>query len=51
MPPNGVYSGIIEQGYEMGRPSKIFQELEMEAGKLAKVRIGGHAVPVLEGTV
>ena len=50
-PPEGNYSGIIEQGYEMGRPSKIFQELEIEAGKLVKVRIGGHAVAVMEGTL
>ena len=48
-PPDGVHSGIIEQGYEMGRPSDIFQELELEAGKLTKVRIGGHAVRVMEG--
>jgi len=50
-PLNGLTSGIIEQGYEMGRPSKIFQELEMAAGKLAKVRIGGHAVMVMEGAL
>lgn len=47
--PDGVHSGIIEQGYEMGRASNIFQELEVEAGKLTKVRIGGHAVPVMVG--
>lgn len=50
-PPDGVHSGTIEQGYEMGRPSNIFQELEVEAGKLHKVRIGGHAVEVMEGTL
>ena len=44
-----LHGGIIEQGYEMGRASNIFQELEVEAGKLIKVRIGGHAVPVMEG--
>lgn len=48
-PPEGLYQGIIEQGYEMGRPSRIYQELEMEGGKLIKVRIGGHAVPVMKG--
>ena len=32
-PPDGIHSGIIEQGYEMGRPSDIFQEIEMEGGK------------------
>ena len=50
-PPEGLYKGIIEQGYEMGRPSKIFQEIEMEGGKLSKVRIGGHAVPMMKGTL
>jgi len=50
-PRDGLHSGKIEQGYEMGRPSDIFQELEIEAGKLCKVRIGGHAVVVMEGTI
>lgn len=50
-PPDGVHSGIVEQGYEMGRPSNIFQELEIEGGKLTKVRIGGHAITVMEGTI
>ncbi len=49
--PDGVHSGIVEQGYEMGRVSNIFQEIEMEGGKLTKVRIGGHAVPVMEGAI
>jgi trans-2,3-dihydro-3-hydroxyanthranilate isomerase len=48
-PPDGVHRGIIEQGYEMGRASNIFQELEVVAGTLTKVRIGGHAIPVMEG--
>ena len=50
-PPDGEHSGILEQGYEMGRASNIFQELEIEGGKLTKVRIGGHAVPVMEGAI
>lgn len=50
-PPDGLHSAVIEQGYEMGRPSNIFQELEIEAGKIAKVRIGGYAVAVMEGTL
>ena len=49
--PEGLYKGIIEQGFEMGRPSKIFQELEIDGGKLVKVRIGGHAVPMMKGTL
>lgn len=47
--PDGIHAGIIEQGYEMGRASEIYQELEVTGGKLAKVRIGGHAVPVMSG--
>jgi trans-2,3-dihydro-3-hydroxyanthranilate isomerase len=50
-PRDGQHSGIIEQGFEMGRPSNIFQELEIEAGKLCKVRIGGHAVSLMEGMI
>lgn len=50
-PPDGIHAGIIEQGYEMDRPSNIFHEIEMEGGKLTKVRIGGHAVPVMGGTI
>lgn len=50
-PRDGLHTGIIEQGYEMGRPSNIFQELEIEAGKLSKVRIGGHAVLIMKGTI
>ena len=50
-PRDGLHSGMIEQGYEMGRASNIFQELEIEGGKLSKVRIGGHAVLVMEGMI
>ena len=39
----------IEQGYEMGRPSLIYLTLVVEGGRLASVRIGGHAVRVAEG--
>lgn len=49
--PDGTYAGIVEQGFEMGRASKIFQELEVAGGELVKVRIGGHAVHVTDGTL
>ena len=35
----------------MGRPSIIGSHVEVEHGKLAAVRIGGHAVPVAEGKI
>lgn len=50
-PPKGLHPGIIEQGYEMGRPSDIHYELEVDGGSLTKVRIGGYAVKVSEGTI
>ena len=48
---DGTHRRIIEQGYEMGRPSLITLEVELARGKLANARIGGHAVIVQEGTI
>jgi trans-2,3-dihydro-3-hydroxyanthranilate isomerase len=47
--PDGPHKRVIEQGHEMGRPSSIVLTLIVEGGKLATVRIGGHAVRVVEG--
>jgi trans-2,3-dihydro-3-hydroxyanthranilate isomerase len=49
--PDGVHKRLIEQGYEMGRPSAIQLAIEVARGRLAAVRIGGHAVLVAEGTI
>lgn len=49
--PDGTHKRIVEQGYEMGRPSLITVSLEVERGKLHSVRIGGHAVRVAEGKI
>jgi trans-2,3-dihydro-3-hydroxyanthranilate isomerase len=49
--PDGSHKRIIEQGFEMGRPSLIELSLQLEGGKLEAVRIGGHAVRVAEGTI
>jgi len=48
---DGAHTLIIEQGYEMGRPSQIMLEVELAGGKLANARIGGHAVIVQQGTI
>jgi trans-2,3-dihydro-3-hydroxyanthranilate isomerase len=48
-PADGEHMLIIEQGYEMGRPSLISLGLEIEAGALASATIGGSAVIVSEG--
>ena len=42
---------IIEQGYEMGRPSQIRLAMRIERGGLSAAAIGGAAVVVTEGTL
>jgi trans-2,3-dihydro-3-hydroxyanthranilate isomerase len=49
--PDGMHKRIIEQGFEMGRPSLISLSLEIERGRLDAVRIGGHSVRVSEGMI
>ncbi|MGQ7792127.1 PhzF family phenazine biosynthesis protein [Faunimonas sp. B44] len=49
--PEGGHTCIVEQGYEMGRPSLIRVEMSVSGGKLATVRIGGRAVRVAEGVL
>lgn len=49
--PDGERPCIIEQGYEMGRPSLIHLHMSVSGGALDLVRIGGHAVPVMQGTI
>jgi trans-2,3-dihydro-3-hydroxyanthranilate isomerase len=39
----------IEQGMEMGRPSRIRLEIDVEGGRMVSARIGGHATKVAEG--
>lgn len=50
-PPEGTYTVTIEQGIEMGRPSEIFVEFEVQGRHLRTVRIGGFAVMVGEKTL
>ena len=47
--PNGNHKLIIEQGFEMGRPSILQLEIDVEGASLAKVRLGGEAVIVARG--
>jgi len=50
-PNDGTHEIVIEQGFEMGRPSIIRLAIEVKAGRLQQVRIGGQAVRVSEGTI
>ena len=48
-PPNGTHQLVIEQGYEMGRPSQIAVDIDVFNGAVTHVRIGGSAVIISEG--
>jgi trans-2,3-dihydro-3-hydroxyanthranilate isomerase len=49
--PDGHHKRIIEQGFEMGRPSIIALSLDVTRTRLTTVRIGGAAVRVAEGRI
>ena len=46
---DGEHDVVIEQGYEMGRPSDIALQLVIREGALVSAEIGGGAVIVTEG--
>ncbi|MGB9365465.1 MAG: PhzF family phenazine biosynthesis protein [Xanthobacteraceae bacterium] len=48
---DGNHPLVIEQGYEMGRPSLIELTLKIAGGKLTGASIGGGAIVVTEGTI
>ncbi len=47
--PDGRHKRIVEQGYEMGRPSQIIVTNVVRGGELEAVRVGGQAVRVSAG--
>jgi trans-2,3-dihydro-3-hydroxyanthranilate isomerase len=48
---DGDHALVIEQGFEMGRPSLIHLGLTLRAGALVAATIGGEAIVVTEGTI
>lgn len=50
-PSAGNYSYVIEQGIEMGRPSRIGLEVEVKSGATPAVRVSGDAVLIAEGVL
>ncbi len=50
-PADGVHKLVLEQGYEMGRPSVLHLTLDVEGGRLREASIGGDAVVVSEGVI
>jgi len=48
-PGDGAHHYVIEQGYQMGRPSQIALTLHVANGALTRASIGGGAIVVAEG--
>jgi trans-2,3-dihydro-3-hydroxyanthranilate isomerase len=49
--PNGRFRWVMEQGFEMGRPSILELEAEKQNGSVISVRVGGECVVVSEGSM
>ena len=50
-PPAGTHEYVIEQGFEMGRPSRIAIEVDVKGGGELAVRVSGDAVLIAEGVL
>ncbi len=50
-PPDGEHTLVIEQGFEMGRPSLMTLGLDVEGGQLIAASVGGGVVMVGKGTI
>jgi len=48
---DGTLRWAVEQGIEMGRPSRMDIEAELVAGEITAARVGGATVPVSEGKI
>jgi trans-2,3-dihydro-3-hydroxyanthranilate isomerase len=46
---DGTLRWVVEQGFEMGRPSILEVEVDKRAGEITAVRVGGATVLVTEG--
>jgi len=47
--PDGAHKRVVEQGLEMGRPSRIEVEADVRGGSIGEVRVGGQSVVISEG--
>lgn len=48
---DGTLRWTVDQGVEMGRPSRIEIEADKSAGAVAAIRVGGSAVMITEGSL
>lgn len=49
--PDGRLDWKIVQGLEMGRRSELFVSAERAGGRVGAVRVGGHALRIMEGVL
>jgi trans-2,3-dihydro-3-hydroxyanthranilate isomerase len=47
----GTVRWVVEQGFEMGRPSILHLEVDKRGGRIEAVRVGGSSVLVCEGSM
>jgi trans-2,3-dihydro-3-hydroxyanthranilate isomerase len=48
---DGTLRWTVDQGVEMGRPSRLEIEADKAGGAITAIRVGGHAVQMSEGTL
>lgn len=48
-PRDGTLRWVVEQGFEMGRPSILYIEADKKSGDITGVRVGGRTVLVSKG--
>jgi trans-2,3-dihydro-3-hydroxyanthranilate isomerase len=48
---DGTLRWTVDQGVEMGRPSRLDLEVDLKRGQLAAIRVGGSSVLVSSGTL
>ena len=48
---NGTLHWVVEQGFEMGRPSILRVSADKQGGQLTAIRVAGDYVPVSEGVI
>ena len=47
--PSGTLRWVVEQGFEMGRPSILHVEADKEGGRIVRSRVGGSSVTMTTG--
>lgn len=48
---DGILTWLVEQGWEMGRPSLLYIEADKKNNAIEAIRVGGSSVLVSEGTM